>query len=227
MAPDDEQLPPDRRTPVGEPVVRGDADVLGEAADAAVAFDPDDPQSLEAAADTVRTLARHQDTDAAPRYILRGAAACAVLVRGLGSYRAAAERAGEDVSVSFIRKWARVHDLPRPIRVQVATGTLAPSAAKHIARLSGTARYDVAWATIAHDLSVRDVRAVASAIADGEEPAAVLAAHGAPLGDVDVSVSADVYRELWRRASLEGVDPGTIVERGIEALESADDTLQP
>ncbi|MFB6134794.1 MAG: hypothetical protein ABEJ55_07385 [Halanaeroarchaeum sp.] len=222
MAPDDEDVQADRRTPVGEPVVRGDADLLGEAADAAVAFDPEDPRSLDAAADTVRTFARHQDTDADARYLLRGAAACAVLVRGIGSYRAAADRAGEDVSVSFIRKWARVHDLARPIRVQVATGTLTPSAAKHIARLSGAARYDVAWATIDHDLSVREVRSIASDIAAGEDPATALAAHDAPLGDIEATVSPAAYRTLWRLASLEGVEPGEIIERGIRALESPD-----
>ncbi|MDF1503171.1 hypothetical protein PYV61_09465, partial [Roseisolibacter sp. H3M3-2] len=46
------------------------------------------------------------------------AAACAALVRGVGSYKEAAERAGGGVSVAFIRKWARVHDLPQAIRRQ-------------------------------------------------------------------------------------------------------------
>lgn len=58
-----------------------------------------------------------------------GAAVCPALVRGEGSYKAAAERAGGPVTVSFIRKWARV---------------------------AGDARLHLAWATIDHGDLVAD-----------------------------------------------------------------------
>lgn len=213
---DDDESVTERQTPVGEPVVRGDERVVGEHAEDAVAFDPDDPESIDLAADIVRAFARHADTDADSRYLLRGAAACAVLVRGLGSYTAAAERAGDCVSVSFIRKWARVHDLARPIRIHVADGTLAPSAAKHIARLQGTARYDLAWAAIDHDLSVREIRSIVTEIANGADTATALEAHDAPLGHLDLRLSPSTYRAVRRRAALEGVDAGTIVDEAVE-----------
>ena len=122
--------PTDRESPVGQPVIRRDPRVAGERA---VQFDPTDPESLAAAVDTVARFA--DDTVGADDnvYKLRGAAACAALVRGTGSYKAAAERADAHVSVSFIRKWARVHDLPRSIRRHVALGEIAPTAAKHVA----------------------------------------------------------------------------------------------
>lgn len=219
---DDDESVTERQTPVGEPVVRGDERIVGEHAAEAVAFDPDDPESIDLAADIVRTFATHSDTDTDSRYLLRGAAACAVLVRGLGSYKAAAERAGEPVSISFIRKWARVHDLARPIRIMVANGTLAPSAAKHIARLEGTARYDLAWAAIDHDLSVREIRAIVTDIANGSDPATVLEAHGAPLGTVHVTLSPEIYRSIRRRAALRGVDPGTVIDEAVEALDDSE-----
>lgn len=215
---DDDESVTRRRTPVGEPVVRGDERVVGEHAADAVAFDPDDPESIDLAADIVRTFARHSDTNTDSRYLLRGAAACAVLVRGLGSYTAAAERAGEPVTVSFIRKWARVHDLARPIRIQVANGTLAPSAAKHIARLEGAARYDVAWATIDHDLSVREIRTIVTEIANGRSPATVLEEHDADLGHLDVALSPKTYRAIRRLAAMDGVDPGDVIDEAIEEL---------
>lgn len=218
---DDDESVTERQTPVGEPVVRGDERIVGEHAAEAVAFDPDDPDSIDLAADIVRTFARHADTDADSRYLLRGAAACAVLVRGLGSYTAAAERAGDPVTVSFIRKWARVHDLARPIRIHVADGTLAPSAAKHIARLEGTARYDLAWAAIDHDLSVREIRSIVTDIANGADPEAALEAHDAPLGSMHVHLAPSTYREVRRLAALQGVDPAAIID---EAIETGDES---
>ena len=121
--------PVDRESPVGEPVVRGDVRVTGERARDAVRFDPDDPGSVAEAAETVHAFATGSlpDDELA---MLRGAAACAALARGEGSYIAAAERAGDPVTVSFIRKWARVHDLPRPVRRHVALGHIPPTAAK-------------------------------------------------------------------------------------------------
>jgi len=209
--------PADREEPVGEPVVRADPAVTGERAREAVGFDPDDPESVDRAADTVRAFDENTVGDEDNVYMLRGAAACAALVRGLGSYKAAAERAGGDVSVSFIRKWARVHDLPQAIRRHVARGHIAPTAAKHIARVDGDARFFLAWATLDGGLTVREVRQVASAINDETSVRRALADHGVVLGDLTLSLPPDVYLELRRRASLENRDPGDVVA---EALRS-------
>lgn len=203
----------DRESPVGEPVVRGDREVLGEQADEAVALDPDDPDSVALAAELVRVFARRPEADADTdsRYLLRGAAACAVLVRALGSYTAAADRAGGDVTVSFVRKWARVHDLPRPIRIQVATGQLAPSAAKHIARLEGTDRCSLAWAAVDQELTVREVRRIVSERSARDSLEAVLSRHGIELGRLEVALEPEVYRRLRRAAAMERSEPDAVI----------------
>ncbi|AGB14831.1 hypothetical protein Halru_0185 [Halovivax ruber XH-70] len=203
------QLPTDRESPVGEPVIRGDETVTGEHASDAVQFDPDDPASVDEAADVVRAFATADGVD--HLRMLRGAAACAALVRGVGSYTAAADRAGGDVTVSFVRKWARVHDLPRAVRTQVARGEIAPSAAKHLARIQGSDRFLLAWTTIDAELSVREVRRITSDVADGTALETALAERDIPLGTIELDLPPDSYRELRRRAALEGVDPGQLV----------------
>ncbi|GGL69748.1 DUF7119 family protein [Halocalculus aciditolerans] len=207
--------PVDRESPVGEPVVRGDERVTGERARDAVRFDPDDPESIEDATQTVRdfALGNLPDDELA---MLRGAAACAALVRAEQSYTAAAERAGSDVTVSFIRKWARVHDLPRPVRRHVALGHIPPTAAKHIARVSGDARYQLAWAVIDTDLTVRGVRALASDIADGRDVADALRDHGITPGRITVDLPLDTYRDLRRTAAENGQQPGDIIADALE-----------
>lgn len=207
----------DRRSPVGEPVVRADPEVTGDRADEAIGFDPNDPDSVTEAADTIRRFATGDVAGDDHVLMLRGAAACAALVRGTGSYKAAAERAGEGVSVSFIRKWARVHDLPQAIRRHVARGHIAPSAAKHVARVGGEDRYLLAWAILDADLTVRDVRSIASTVNDGVEVERALRDAGVDVGRLSVSLPTDAYVELRRRASMRNVDPGTVVG---EALES-------
>jgi len=216
--PDD--IPADRESPVGEPVIRGDEEIAGQRAEEAVQFDPDDPESLARAAEVVHSFAT--DTVGAEDniYMLRGAAACAALVRGEGSYKAAAERAGDDVTVAFIRKWARVHDLPRAVRRHVAMGEIAPTAAKHIARVSGPARYDLAWATLDHDLTVRDVRSIASEINDGATPAAALSAHGVQPGALTLQLPMETYRELRREAANSGRPTGEIVDEALAEWEA-------
>jgi hypothetical protein len=209
--------PADRESPVGRPVVRGDAAVTGERAEEAVAFDPDDPESLETAAETVRSFAENTAGAADNVVMLRGAAACAALVRGEGSYRDAAERAGGEASVSFVRKWARVHDLPRSIRQHVALGHIAPSAAKHIARVEGDERLLVAWAAIDHDLTVRQVREVVSRIADGSSVESALAREGATLGALTLTLDADVYRDLHRWTAGIDESPGDVVSAALRA----------
>lgn len=215
----DRRIPTDRESPVGAPVIRGDESVTGNHARNAVQFDPDDPDSLAEAAETVRQFAVGTTDD--NLYMLRGAAACAALVRGEGSYKAAAERAsdGEDgsaVSVSFIRKWARVHDLPRSVRRQVALGHIAPSAAKHIARVGGTTRLLLAWATIDNDLTVREVQRTASAINEDAPIDRALAEHGVTLGRFEITLPQEAYRDLRREASLTGVEPGEIAAAALE-----------
>ncbi len=217
----DRRPPTDRESPVGRPVIRGDPALTGERAREAVSFDPDDPESLALAAETVAAFAQNTAGAEDNVFMLRGAAACAALVRGEGSYKDAAERAGEDVTVSFIRKWARVHDLPRSIRRHVAMGQIAPTAAKHIARVSGTARLHLAWAVLDHDLTVREVRSVASAVNEGQDVETALSAQGFTLGEITLELPPDIYSRLRREASLTDQDPGALVATELDgALDS-------
>ncbi|CCQ33827.1 hypothetical protein HLRTI_003061 [Halorhabdus tiamatea SARL4B] len=219
-------VPTDRESPVGQPVIRGDPEATGEHADRAVEFDPNDEESLEAAAITVRAFVENTVGDEDSVYMLRGAAACAALVRGVGSYKAAAERAGGETTVSFIRKWARVHDLPRAIRRHVAKGEIAPTAAKHIARVSGTSRFLLAFAILDHGLTVREVRSLASEIADGTDPAVALGEAGYPLGELTIRLPVDAYCKLRRRASLEDEALGSLIATALaehyDAVEEPD-----
>ncbi len=200
----------DRAEPVGEPVVRSDPAVTGDRADEAVGFDPDDPESVALAAEIVREFA---ETDAGVDdnvFMLRGAAACAALVRGVGSYKAATNRVDGAASIPFLRKWARVHDLPQAIRRHVARGNIPPTAAKHIARVSGDARFYLAWATLDGSLTVRAVRRAASDINDGTPVEEALAAEGVTLGELTIQLPPELYRDLRRRASLEDRDPADV-----------------
>lgn len=222
MAEDDiadypDRFPVDREQPVGEPVVRSDPAVAGERAERAVGFDPDDPESVAEAVGTVRAFSENTVGSADNVYMLRGAAACAALVRGVGSYKQAVERAGGDVSVSFVRKWARVHDLPQAIRRHVARGDIAPTAAKHVARVSGIDRYDLAWAVIDADLTVRQVRRIAGRIDDDTSAAAALRASGIDPGRIELSLPLEIYRELRRRAAVENREPDEVVAEALEA----------
>ena len=206
----------DRESPVGKPVIRGDPRLTGQHAEEAVEFDPDDPESLQLAADTVRAFSENTAGAEDNVYMLRGAAACAALVRGEGSYKAAAERAGGAATVSFIRKWSRVHDLPRSIRRHVAMGEIAPTAAKHIARVAGEARLLLAWASLDADMTVRQVRSVASEVNEGKSVEAALRSEDITLGEITLGLDPDVYRELRRRAALEERPPGEIVSELLE-----------
>ncbi|SDN01628.1 hypothetical protein SAMN04487949_3176 [Halogranum gelatinilyticum] len=204
-------LPADREEPVGAPVVRADPAVTGDRAADAVGFDPDDPESVAEAAETVSAFVQNTAGAEDNVYMLRGAAACAALVRGVGSYKAAAERTDGVASISFIRKWARVHDLPQSIRRHVARGHIAPTAAKHIARVPGEARFTLAWATIDGDLTVREVRAIASEINNGTDPVDALRSYGVTPGHLELGLPVELYTELRRRASVQNTTPGDIV----------------
>ncbi|MFC7081721.1 DUF7119 family protein [Halorussus caseinilyticus] len=212
----DEAPPTDRESPVGQPVVRGDATVTGQDAQQAKAFDPNDPESVAEAADVVARFADNTAGGEDNVFMLRGAAACAALVRGEGSYKAAAERAGGNVTVAFIRKWARVHDLPQSIRRYVAMGHVAPTAAKHIARVSGEDRFQLAWAVLDGDLTVREVRSVASTVNGGTPVEEALADHGVTPGELTLSLPTDVYRELRRTAAMEGKPPEQVVTEALD-----------
>ena len=213
----------DRETPVGTPVVRADPEITGDRATEAVGFDPDDPASVDEAAEVVYEFATGAVGGNDHVLMLRGAAACAALVRGTGSYKSAATRAGEGVTVSFIRKWARVHDLPQSIRRHVARGHIAPTAAKHIARVPTEDRYLLAWASLDAELTVRDIRAVASAINDGVDAETALREHGITPGEISVQLPADVYTELRHRASMDNRAPSDVVAEALAAY-FADET---
>ncbi|WP_096389988.1 DUF7119 family protein [Halopenitus persicus] len=209
----------DRRSPVGEPVVRADPEITGERAAEAIGFDPDDPESVAEAAAVVNRFATGDVGGDDHVLMLRGAAACAALVRGTGSYKRAAERAGDGVSVSFIRKWARVHDLPQAIRRHVARGEIPPTAAKHIARVGGTDRYLLAWAVLDGDLTVRDVRSIASNVNEGAPLETALADRGITPGRITLDLPIDAYVALRRNASMRNEDPGSIAGAALEAFE--------
>ncbi|MFW5900759.1 MAG: DUF7119 family protein [Halodesulfurarchaeum sp.] len=203
-----------RREPTGEPVVRGDPAIAGSRAAEAIEFDPADPASLETAAEVVRAFAR-QVEEFSQFEILRGAAACATLVRGEASYRAAAERAGEGVSINFLRKWARVHDLPIEIRRPIALGEIVPSAAQHVARLEGEERYLLAWAIIDHDLSVREVRSIVSDVRDGTNLETALARLDAVPGRTEVTLPVDLYHELRLEAATQVRDVDELLAEAV------------
>lgn len=205
----DRTVSTERDSPVGDPVVRGDPSVTGKSE--AVEFDPEDPESLAAATETVKSFAQADAGEMERLAMLRGAAACAVLVRGEESYRAASRRAGEHVSVSFVRTWARVHDLPRAVRRHVGAGDIAPSTAKHIGRLTGADRLHLAWAVLDHDLTVREVRALVSNINDGESLESALANRGYRLGQLTIDLPIEEYCLLRRESSLSGKTPGETV----------------
>jgi len=209
----------DRTSPVGKPVIRGDPEVTGQTPDEAKRFDPDDPESVADAADTVARFATSSVGDDDHVYVLRGAAACAALVRGVGSYKAAAERTDGAASVSFIRKWARVHDLPRSVRLHVARGDIAPTAAKHVARVGGTARFHLAWAVLDADLTVRDVRSLAGAVDDDTSVEDALREHGVTPGHIELDLPMDAYCELRRQAAEEGRSPGAVLADALAAYD--------
>ena len=207
----------DRESPVGKPVIRGDPTLTGQHADEAVEFDPDDPESLELAARTVQRFSENTAGADDNVYILRGAAACAALVRGEGSYKAATKRAGGEATVAFIRKWSRVHDLPRSIRIHVAKGEIAPTAAKHIARVAGESRLLLAWAALDHGLTVRQIRSVASNVNNGATIEDALGAEGYQLGEITIDIHPDAYCKLRRRAALDATEPSAVVTEALDA----------
>lgn len=209
-----EQSRADREEPTGAPVVRGDPQITGERAREAIEFDPNDPGSLERAARIVGEFAENPDGESDQLYMLRGAAACAALVRGEGSYQGAAERAG--VSVNFLRKWARVHDLPISIRRHIALGHIVPSAAKHIARVDGEARFLLAWATLDHELTVEEVRTLASEVNAGTPIRELLADRGVMPGERPVSIPVDLYHELRYHAANEVREIDDVIAEAIE-----------
>lgn len=205
-----------RGEPVGAPVVRGDPEITGARSKEAITFDPDDPESIEEAIAIVREFAKEERKVSDSLDMLRGAAACAALVRGEGSYKAAAERAGDPVTVSFLRKWSRVHDLPISIRRHIAMGAIAPTAAMHIARVTGDARFILAWAVLDNDLTVDQVRMIASKVGDGRPIGEVLGEYDVTPGEVTVVLPLDLYRQLHRIACLGYGSPDNLLADAFE-----------
>lgn len=212
----DDTPPTDRESPVGQPIIRGDPELTGDRAHEAVQFEPSDPENLAEAAETVRAFAQNTAGAEDNVFMLRGAAACAALVRGKGSYKSAAESAGEETTISFIRKWARVHDLPRSVRKYVAMGRIAPTAAKHIARVHGEARYQLAWAVLDHDLTVREVRSIASEVNNGRSVEDALSEQGIELGRITLSLPSETYLKLRHTAATENTDPVTVITDALD-----------
>ncbi|MFC6737397.1 hypothetical protein ACFQEQ_14245, partial [Halolamina salina] len=93
----------------------------------------------------------------------------------------------------------------------VARGEIAPSAAKHLARVDGPARLDLAWAVLDHDLTVRQVRSLASRVNDGTSAQEALREEGVELGDIRLSLPVEQYRELRREASMQNTTPSDLV----------------
>lgn len=218
----DEEPGADRKEPVGAPVVRGDPEVTGAHAESAEDFNPDDPDSVREAKAIIQEFSvEMQEGQVDHLAMLRGAAACAALVRGEGSYKAASDRSG--VNVRFLRKWARVHDLPISIRRYIARGDIPPTTAEQIARVSGDTRFLLAWTVMDNDLSVDSVRQISSAILEGKSIEVVLSTHGIRLGEITVRLPSSNYRELRRAASLTNQDVDEIVSEAVDLwLESVD-----
>lgn len=201
----------DREEPIGEPVVRGDPAITGTHAKDAIRFDPTDSESLDLAVTIVREFASAPHGPPDHLSMLRGAAACAALVRGIGSYKAAADRVGDTVTVSFLRKWARVHDLPIEIRRYIAQGDIPPSAAKELARLPGSERFVIAWSILDHDITVDEVRRIVTRINNGESIESALEAMDITPGSVTVQLSLPVYREFRRIVGIQNTTPDHVV----------------
>lgn len=206
----------DRDRPIGQPAVRGDPGIVGDRAETAIEFDHTDPESLEEATTIAREFLIPEDDPEDELSMLRGGAACATLVRGEGSYREAARRIDDSVTISLLRKWTRVHDLPLAIRRHIATGEIPPTAAVQIARLTGDDRLLLAWSVLDGGLSVDDVRRIASDVSAGRSLEDVLETYDVTLGEVSMVLPLDVYVEWRRVACLEYSDPGEI---GAEAFE--------
>ncbi|MFB6113878.1 MAG: hypothetical protein ABEJ58_07230 [Halodesulfurarchaeum sp.] len=200
-----------RGEPVGEPAVRGDPAIAGQSEQEAIAFDPDDPESVSEAESTVRSFAGDDEDTRDVLDILRVAAACATVVQFHESYTDAAAAVGSEVSISFLRKWARVHDLPIAIRRHIALEDIAPTAAMHVARVDGAARFLLAWAILDNDLTVDEVRRIASDVAAGTHIETALETRGVTPGELRLVLPTETYLSLRRTACLDGERPGELV----------------
>lgn len=81
--------------------------------------------------------------------------------------------------------------------------------------MSGRARFLLAWAVVDEALAVERVARLASAIEDGRSPEAAFDELGVRAGRIRVGLPAATYRELPRRASLDGVEPDAVVEAAL------------
>jgi hypothetical protein len=82
--------------------------------------------------------------------------------------------------------------------------------------VEGDARFLLSWAIIDHDLSVREVRSIASAVTDGESIEEALERFDALPGETEVSLPTDVYHELRLTAAREKRDLDDVVAEAVE-----------
>ena len=85
------------------------------------------------------------------------------------------------------------------------------------ARLAGEARLLLAWAALDHDLTVRQIRAVASGVNNGTTVEEALAGEGYRLGELTIDIDTDAYCKLRRRAALDATDPSSVVTESLES----------
>jgi hypothetical protein len=76
--------------------------------------------------------------------------------------------------------------------------------------VAGDARFQLAWATVDNDLTVREVRAVASDVSNGASVEEALRDYDVTLGEITLRLPPEVYRELRREAAYEGVSADEI-----------------
>jgi len=212
----DRSIPTDRESPVGSPVIRGDESVAGTRAREAVQFDPDDPESLADAAETVRRFAGGETNDD-HLYMLRGAAACAALVRGEGSYKkppnapaatlpSPLSASGLASTISRARSANRSHSVRSP---RQPPNTSPASAANHG---SSSSRGLPSTETSPSATSA------ASPARSTMVPPSIRPSTNTilPLGRLELTLSPVTYRALRRRASIDDVNPGELVTEALE-----------
>jgi hypothetical protein len=95
-------------------------------------------------------------------------------------------------------------------------GHIAPTAAKHVARVAGNARFLLAFAVLDGDLTVREVRSVASAVNADTPVAEALADHGVAVGELTTALPPDVYQRLRREAALRNAEPDELVAEALD-----------
>ncbi|MFC6725339.1 hypothetical protein ACFQE1_13365, partial [Halobium palmae] len=79
------------------------------------------------------------------------------------------------------------------------------------------ARLHLAWATIDADLTVREIRSIASTVNSGDSAVDALRASGVSPGHIELDLPLDRYLQLRRRASLENREPSEVAADALDA----------